>query len=171
MPTTSDYLNAVRTATGDLKSTLDNLSVSTTGKNKLNQLIPLVGQIESGTGYCHATIMANKTQTLTFSGFNFVPATFAISSEYALEHSYSVAGNAYHVVGALSLDGIELGTQTHSVEVMLNDNLSAISVTTVLTNALGISTLTVTLPSGFFFLGECEWAVLGNTSYDDGEEE
>lgn len=171
MPTSSDYLNAVKTASNDLKSTLENLSVSTTGKGKLNQLIPLVGQIESGTGYCHATITANRAPSLTFSGFNFVPASFAISSEYALEHTYTVAGNAYHVVGALSLDGIELGTQTHSVEIMLNDSLSTITVTTVLTNTLGISTLTVTLPSGFYFLGECEWAVLGNTSYDDEEEE
>ena len=171
MATTSDYLNAVLTATNNLQSTLDNFAVNTTGKSKLNQLVSITGQIERGTGYCHATITANKTPSLTFSGFNFVPASFAISSEYALEHTYSVAGNAYNVVGVLTLEGLEIGTQTHSVEVMLNDTLFTITVTTVLSNALGISTLTVTLPSGYNFLGEYGWAVLGGTSYDEDDEE
>ena len=171
MPTTSDYLLTLYSTTNDLKSTLDNLNVSTAGKNKLNLLVPLVGQIDSGTGYCHATIICNKMHTLTFGGLSFVPANFAIVSEYALEHTYTVTGNAYQVVGALSLEGLQIGTQLHSIEIMLNDSLSTITVTTVLTNTLGISSLTVILPNGFYFLGEYEWAVLGNTSYDDEEEE
>ncbi len=171
MPTTSEYLLTLFKSTDDLKATLNNSYVSTSGIDKLNLLIPLVSQIESGTGYCHATITCNKMRSLTFAGLNFVPANFAISSEYALEHTYTVTGNAYQVVGALSLEGLQMGTQTHSVEVMLNDNLSTINVMTELTNSLGISSLTVTLPEGFCFLGEYEWAVLGNTSFDDAEEE
>lgn len=171
MVTTSEYLLVLFKSTEDLETTLNNSYVSTSGKDKLNQLVPLVGQIERGTGYCHATIISNKMRSLTFAGLSFIPANFAISSEYALEHTYTVTGNTYQVVGALSLEGLQIGTQTHSVEVMLNDNLSTINVTTELINSLGISSLTVTLPEGFGFLGEYEWAVLGDTTFDDAEEE
>lgn len=171
MPTTGDYLLKLFEGRDNLKATLCNFKVAIGQANQYNTLIPLMGLIETGTGYSHASIIANRVQTLTLSGFNFVPNSFAISSEYALEHTYSVAGSAYNVVGALTLEGLDIGTQSHTVGVMLNDNLSEITVTTVLTNIQGISTLTVTLPNGFYFLGECEWAVLGNTSYDDDDEE
>lgn len=171
MPTTSEYLSALLTTKNNLQSTLENFNVTVTSGAKINNMVSLVGLIETGTGYAHATIIANKVQTLTFSGFNFVPNSFAISSEYAIDHTYSVAGSAFNVVGALTLDGLQLGTQTHSVEIMLNNSISTITVTTVLSNTNGISTLTVTLPSGYYFVGECEWAVLGNTSFDDDESE
>lgn len=171
MPKTGDYLLKLFESRDNLKATLCNFKVAIGQANQYNTLIPLMGLIETGTGYSHASIIANRVQTLTFSGFNFVPNSFAISSEYALEHSYSVAGNAYNVVGALSLDGLQLGNQSHTVEVMLNDILSTITVTTVMSNTNGISTLTVTLPSGFYFLGECKWAVLGSTEWDEDSEE
>lgn len=171
MPKTGDYLLKLFESRDNLKATLCNFKVAIGQANQYNTLIPLMGLIETGTGYSHASIIANRVQTLTFSGFNFVPNSFGISSEYALEHTYLVAGDAYNVVGALSLEGLQLGIQTHTVEVMLNDILSTITVTTVMSNTNGISTLTVTLPNGYYFVGENEWAVLGNTAFDDDESE
>lgn len=171
MPTSKDYILALFNIRDNLKSTLENKSMDTTDINKYNYLVPLIGLIETGTGYSHATIIANRVQTLTISGFNFIPSSFAIVSEYALEHTYSVAGTAYNVVGSLQLDGLQLGQQAHSTELMIGDTLATITISTNLTVNLGIATMTVTLPSGYYFMGECEWAVLGSTAWDDYDEE
>lgn len=168
--TTRNYLTSLFQKKQALKNTLDNFGVELNGETKLSGLISLVGLIETGTGYMHATVIANKTNTLTFGGFTFVPHSFAITSLYALEHVYELGDEPFNVVGALTLESLEIGEHTHTVELIVNDVTPiTITVTTNLTNSEGISTLTVTLPNNYYFLGENEWAVLGSAEEDDEE--
>ena len=166
--TTSDYFQKLRESGAELKSALLNFDVPCGQSTKINTLVGLVHLIDTGIGYMCATFVSNKTSVLTISGIDFIPHSFAISSLYAISHEYSVTSSSFKVIGAISIDELELGEHTYTVDMLANElELTSIEITVNLTQSNNQCSLIVTLPSTYYFLGENEYAMLGNTHEED----
>lgn len=134
----------------------------TVSTENLNEMLDLVDDINTGgMNYASANIVTGKTNALSFGTFNFLPESFALASSYNIGNQYTFNQEPFEVICYLSLNGITIGTKTHTVEIMnSNQTYTTITVTTLLVKNNGNYTLTVTLPTGYFFIGECEWAVM-----------
>ena len=168
--TTADYLAALVAARNRLKANLSAMGVTASTDN-LAELVELPLEIKSGGDYYYATAVVNKTQTLQLSDFEFEPKTFSFASEYAINTGYSLPDAVVKVIGFLSITDIETGSQCHAVSISVDgESTVTITVQTALTvSQSGTYTLTVTLPAGYFFLGEAEWAIFGE-KWEDEEE-
>ena len=169
--TTDDYLEALIYARNRLKTNLSTMGV-TTSSNDLAELVELPLSIQTGGGdYYYATTIVNKSQTLQLSDFDFFPKTFSYASEYAINTGYSLPESSINIIGFLSITDISIGTQNHSVSISVDGSSTVtITVQTSLTvDQSGNYSLSVTLPSGYYFLGEAEWAIFGAIWGDDEE--
>lgn len=171
-PTTSQLVMQLYNTTKLLGEELDSMNVpNVSGVYCLPSLVDSV-LLAAGSGnssYTTYTTVLNKTNTISMV-LNFCPHSFAIASKRALTSTYAVSEeNSFRVLGSLVLEDLEDvsldksdDSKVYEVEVLQNDmQIETINVTVSLVQSLSHYTLTITLPEGFFFLGENEWAVIG----------